>query len=97
MKISVDRSRIADFCQQNKIRKLAFFGSVLRDDFRPDSDVDVLIEIEPGNRVGLLRMAEMEIELSEIIGRKVDLRTAADLSRYFRDEVVSGAEVQYAA
>lgn len=97
IKITIDQGRIADFCRRNHIRKLAFFGSVLRDDFREDSDVDVLVEFEPAYRVGLIRMAGIEIELSELLGRKVDLRTANDLSRYFRDEVVAQAEVQYAA
>jgi uncharacterized protein len=95
--ISVDKERIVDFCSIHRVKKLAFFGSVLRDDFGPESDVDVLVEFEPGASVGLIRMAGMEIELSTIIGRKVDLRTANDLSRYFRDEVVDSAEVQYAA
>ncbi|MGE0827332.1 MAG: nucleotidyltransferase family protein [Candidatus Binatia bacterium] len=94
-KITVDHEQIAAFCQRHHIRKLAFFGSVLRDDFRPDSDIDVLIEFEPGQRVGLIRFAGMELELSEILGRKVDLRTLADLSRYFRQAVVESAEVQY--
>ncbi len=75
----------------------SFFGSVLRDDFRPESDVDVLAEFEPGREPGLIALAGMEEELSGILGRKADLRTAEDLSRYFRDKVVSTAEVQYAA
>jgi uncharacterized protein len=95
-KISVDHERLAAFCQRHHMRKLAFFGSVLRDDFRPDSDIDVLIEFELGQRVGLIRLAGMELELSDILGRKVDLRTPADLSRYFRQAVVASAEVQYA-
>ncbi|HUV05214.1 MAG TPA: nucleotidyltransferase family protein [Armatimonadota bacterium] len=95
--IHVNPEQIADFCRRNHIRRLAFFGSVLTDEFRPDSDVDVLVEFEPNYRVGLLRMAEMEIELSRIIGQKADMRTPNDLSRYFRDEVVAKAEVQYAA
>jgi hypothetical protein len=95
--IEVDRQRIAAFCEKHHICKLAFFGSVLSHDFRPDSDVDVLVEFEPGQVVGLVRLAGMERELSEIIGRKVDMRTPQDLSRYFRDEVVASAEVQYAA
>jgi len=95
--IEVDSEQIADFCRRNHIRRLAFFGSVLTGEFRPDSDVDVLVEFQPDYRVGLLRMAEMEIELSRIIGRKADMRTPRDLSRYFRDEVVAKAEVQYAA
>lgn len=97
IRITIDSEHVAEFCRRNHIRKLAFFGSVLRDDFDQDSDVDVLVEFEPGYPVGLIRMAGMEIELSGIIGRKADLRTANDLSRYFRDEVVAQAEVQYAA
>jgi len=95
-RIDVPKDKIADFCRKHHIRKLALFGSVLREDFRPDSDVDVLVEFEPGHTVGLLRMAGLELELSELIGRKVDLRTPAELSRYFRDEVVRSSEVQYA-
>jgi hypothetical protein len=91
------REKLAEFCRRNHIRRLSLFGSVLRDDFRPDSDIDFLIEFEPGHTPGLFGIAGMEIELSEMIGRKVDLRTAQDLSRYFRDEVVREAELQYAA
>jgi len=94
--ISLPREIIAEFCKRHHIRKLALFGSVLREDFRPDSDVDVLVEFEPGHTVGLLRMAGLEMELSEALGRKVDLRTPAELSRYFRDEVARTSEVQYA-
>lgn len=97
VRMSIDREAIADFCRRHHIQKLSLFGSVLRDDFRPDSDVDVLVEFEPGQPVGLIHLAAMERELSELIGRKVDLRTPADLSRYFRQEVVDTAEVQYAA
>jgi hypothetical protein len=95
--LRIDVDRIGEFCRKHHIRRLAFYGSVLRDDFGPESDVDVLVEFEPGQVVGLLRMAGMELELSGIIGRKADLRTPRDLSRYFRDEVVASAEVQYAA
>ncbi|MHB9132648.1 MAG: nucleotidyltransferase family protein [Armatimonadota bacterium] len=95
--LQVDRERIADFCRRNHIRKLSFFGSVLRDDFRPDSDVDVLVEFEPQATPGFFKLVDMEEELSSIIGRKVDLRTPGDLSRLFRDDVVAHAEVQYAA
>lgn len=97
LRIGVDSQHIAEFCQKHHIRRLAFFGSVLRDDFRPDSDVDVLVEFEPECRVGLIRMAGMELELSQILGRRADLRTKEDLSRYFRDRVVAEAEVRYAA
>ncbi len=77
--------------------RLALFGSVLRDDFRPDSDIDVLVDFGPDTRAGLFELARMELELTALFGRQVDLRTPAELSRYFRDEVVAGAEVQYAA
>jgi predicted nucleotidyltransferase len=95
--IDVPKERIAEFCRRNHIRRLALFGSVLRDDFGPDSDVDVLVEFEPGARVGLLRLAGMEIELGDLLGHKVDLNTPGFLSRYFRDQVLAEAEVQYDA
>jgi hypothetical protein len=96
--IVISEEKLADFCRRNHIRELSFFGSVLRDDFRPESDVDVLVEFEPGHEPGFIRLAGMELELSEILeGRVVDLRTSADLSRYFRHDVLAEAEVQYAA
>ena len=94
-KIEVPREEIAAFCRRHHIRKLAFFGSVLRDDFTPESDVDVLVEFELGQTPGLAFFA-MQRELSEILGRKVDLNTAQDLSPYFRHEVLDEAEVLYA-
>ena len=94
--IKVDRQSIARFCRRHRIRRLALFGSVLRDDFGPDSDVDVLVEFEEGHVPGLEFFA-METELSEILGRKVDLNTPQFLSRYFRDDVLAEAEDQYAA
>ena len=94
--ITINRRKIASFCRKNHIRRLALFGSVLRDDFRPDSDVDVLVEFEPGCVPGLA-FFRMQNEMSEIIGQKVDLNTAEDLSKYFRDEVLAEAEVQYDA
>ena len=96
-RIEIDKTKIAEFCRRHHIRRLALFGSVLRDDFRPDSDVDVLVEFEPGHVPGLIRLAGMEIEFCEIVGRKVDLRTPAELSRYFRQKVLDLAEVQYDA
>ena len=93
--VSIDRGAIAAFCRQHHIRKLALFGSVLRGDFGPESDVDVLVEFKPGHPVGLIRLAGMERELSSLLGRKADIRTPADLGRYFRDEVIAAAEVQY--
>ena len=95
-RIPIDREAIAAFCRRYHIRRMALFGSVLRDDFRPDSDVDVLVEFEPGQAVGFFRLVNMEDELSALLGgRKVDLRTPEELSRYFRDDVVATAEVQY--
>jgi predicted nucleotidyltransferase len=96
-KIWVPRDKITAFCQHNHIRRLSLFGSVLGDHFGSESDIDVLVEFESGQTVGLLRMARLERELSEIFGRAVDLRTPADLSRYFRAEVLESAEIQYAA
>jgi predicted nucleotidyltransferase len=96
--IDVEHDRLAGFCRRNGVRRLAVFGSVLTDRFSDASDVDVLVEFKPGERVGYLRMSAMERELSTIFGgRKVDLRTPQELSRYFRDEVVQTALVQYAA
>jgi predicted nucleotidyltransferase len=86
---------LSAFCRSRGIRKLALFGSVLGDGFRPDSDVDVLVEFREGVVIGLIGMARIERELSDLFGRKVDLRTEADLSRYFRDEVLRSAEALY--
>ncbi len=95
--VEIRKEEIADFCRRQHISRLSLFGSVLRDDFRPTSDVDVLVEFEPGHVPGLFGLARMERELSALLGnRKVDLRTPQDLSRYFRDEVMATAEVQYA-
>ncbi len=94
--IELPKGKIADFCRRNHIRKLLLFGSVLHGDFRPDSDVDLLVEFDPAHIPGFFKLARMERELSEIIGRKVDLRTPQELSKYFRTEVISEAEVQYA-
>ena len=97
-KIKLLDKKIAEFCKQNCIRRLSLFGSVLRDDFGSDSDIDFLVEFERGKVPGLIRLSRMERELSEILGgRKVDLRTPEDLSKYFREEVLARAEVQYAA
>jgi predicted nucleotidyltransferase len=93
--IGIPKEQIAEFCRRHHIRKLSLFGSVLRDEFGPDSDVDVLVEFEPGHTPGLA-FFEMQSELSDLLGRKVDLMTPDFLSRYFRDEVMREAEVQYA-
>jgi len=94
-KIEVPREKIEEFCRRHHIRKLAFFGSVLREDFTSESDVDVLVEFEPGARVGLISFAGIENELSRLLGRKVDLNTAGFLSPYFRDQVLREIEVAY--
>ena len=95
--LSIPKAELAEFCQAHGIHRLAIFGSALRSDFGPESDVDVLVEFAPGRAPGLLGLAGMEMELSTLFdGRKVDLRTPEDLSRYFRQEVVDTAEVQYA-
>jgi len=94
-RVKLSKEQIAEFCRKNHINKLAFFGSILRDDFRPDSDVDVLVTFDRSVPITLFDIAGMEIELTEMIGRKVDLRTPGDLSKYFRDQVVAKAEVQY--
>jgi predicted nucleotidyltransferase len=86
---------LRDFCERNYIRKLSLFGSVLTSRFRPDSDLDVLVEFEAGHVPGFLTLAGMEMELSDVFGRKVDLRTPQDLSRYFRREVLASALPQY--
>jgi len=88
--------KIYEFCKRNRIRKLSLFGSVLRKDFQSQSDIDILVEFDPDHIPGLITLFSMEIELSEILGRKADLRTAEDLSPYFRQQVVETAQVQYA-
>jgi predicted nucleotidyltransferase len=94
--IALPEDRLDEFCRRNHIAKLPPSGSVLREDFRPDSDVDVLVEFEEGHVPGMIGLARMESELSASFKRKLDLRTPQDLSRYFRDEVVRSAAVQYA-
>jgi predicted nucleotidyltransferase len=95
--VTFPADRIAEICRRYGAAKLSLFGSILRDDFSPESDVDVLVVFAPQTRIGLIGVAKMEAELAEAIGRRVDLRSAADLSRYFRDEVVAGARVLHAA
>ncbi len=96
--ISIPHEQIATFCRSHHVRKLSLFGSVLRSDFRADSDIDVLVEFETAQTPGYLGMVRMQRELSEILGgRNVDLRTPRELSKYFRQDVLNGAAVQYAA
>lgn len=95
-RLSIDHEKIAEFCRRHHIRKLAFFGSVLREDFQADSDVDVLVEFAPGEVVGL-RLLQMEEELSQLLGgHRVDLVTPKFLNRRIRDRVLAAAQVQYA-
>jgi predicted nucleotidyltransferase len=94
--IKVPDAEIADFCERHHIRKLSFFGSVLRDDFGPESDIDVLVEFDPDHIPGLAFFG-MQDELSEILGHKVDLHTPGFLSKYFRADVLAEAEIQYVA
>jgi predicted nucleotidyltransferase len=91
----IPKNSLSRFCRKNHIRKISLFGSALRGEMGPDSDVDLLVEFVPGHIPGLIKLAGMEIELTEMVGRKVDLRTAQELSRYFREEVVNMAEVIY--
>ena len=94
--VQISRDRIASFCEARGIRRLAIFGSALRPDFGPDSDIDILVEFESDRVPGFLGIARMERELSSMLGkRKVDLRTPEDLSRYFRDGVLREAESVY--
>lgn len=95
--LNIAPETLAEFCQRHHIRCLSLFGSQLKGLARSDSDIDLLVEFDPDARISLFDIAGMEIELSDMLGRKVDLRTPGDLSRYFRDEVVRMAEVQYAA
>jgi predicted nucleotidyltransferase len=96
-RIGIQQEQLAEFCKRHHIRKLSLFGSILGNDFGPESDVDVLVEFEPGHEVGLIRFQGIEEELSSLAGRKVDLNTPGFLSKHFRDEVVARAEVQYEA
>ena len=96
-RIKIPKDRIAAFCKQHRIRKLSVFGSALREDFGPDSDIDMLVEFEPDARMGMLNLAGLELELGSIIGRKVDLNTPGFISKYYRERVLQEAVVQYDA
>lgn len=95
--IEIAPDQLAVFCRRNGIRRLSLFGSILRDDFSADSDVDVLVEFQPGLQVGYFSVARMTRELTAILGRTVDLRTPAELHPAFREEVMKGALVEYVA
>ena len=95
--VDIPEAPLAAVCKRHHIRRLALFGSVLRDDFRPDSDVDMLVEFERGHIPGLIRLAGIELELSDLLGRKVDLNTPQFFSEPLRDRVLAEAEVRYVA
>jgi predicted nucleotidyltransferase len=95
--IKLDPEFVAEFCRRHHVQRLSLFGSVLTDRFRPESDVDFLIEFEPEDTPGFFALARMQFELEAVVGKPVDLRTPKDLSRHFREEVLQSAEVQYSA
>ena len=92
----IPKTELETFCRRNHITKMSLFGSALHDELKPGSDIDILVEFDKKHMPGLFDIAGMEIELTEIFGRKVDLRTPAELSRYFRDDVLEKARVEYA-
>ena len=94
-KIDFPQEAIVEFCRRNQIRKLSLFGSSLRDDFGPDSDIDILVEFEPEAAVGYFALARMQRELTQMLGRTVDLLTPNSLSKYFRQDVLASAQLQY--
>lgn len=95
--IAVPETDLARFCRENGIRRLSFFGSIVRDDFTPESDVDVLVEFEPSKRIGFIGFAGLEIDLGEMLGRRVDLNTPASISDAYLDEILSEAVPVYVA
>ena len=97
LQIEIDAEELAAFCRRAGVLRLSFFGSVLREDFGPESDIDVLVEFAPDSGIGLFEFVDLQRELAEILGREVDLHTPASLSHFFREDVVDSAEVAYAA
>ncbi len=95
--IEIPRDRIAEFCRRHRIRRLCLFGSILRDDFGPESDIDVLVEFEPEALVGLIRLAGIEFELGRMLGRRIEMHTVRGLNPQFRDQVLAEAEPVYVA
>jgi predicted nucleotidyltransferase len=91
--VAIPPEVLADFCRRHQVRRLALFGSALTDDFGPESDIDLLVEFQPGTRIGLFGLTAMELELSEVLGRKVDLNTPGFLDPRFRDEAVAKVKV----
>ena len=97
LQIDIDAEELAAFCRRAGILQLSFFGSVLREDFGPESDIDVLVGLAPDSGIGLFEFVDLQRELGELLGRDVDLHTPASLSHFFREDVVDSAEVAYAA
>ena len=97
LQINIDTEQLAAFCRRAGVLRLSFFGSVLREDFGPESDIDVLVEFSPESGIGLFEFVDLQRELAELLGREVDLHTPASLSHFFREDVVGSAEVAYAA
>jgi predicted nucleotidyltransferase len=95
--VSIEEDRLQAFCAEHGIRRLGLFGSALRGQLRPDSDIDLLVEFQPGRTPGLLGIAQLELDLAHLLGRSIDLRTLHDLSRYFREEVAAEARTLYDA
>lgn len=93
----ITADELTEFCRRHEVKKLSLFGSALRDELKPDSDIDILVEFDPAVSHSLMKIAGMEIELGNIIGRRIDLRTPAELSRFFRKDVLAQARVEYAA
>ena len=91
----MSRDKLIEFCKRNYIKKLSLFGSALSGSLHPDSDIDLLVEFEEGRTPGLFSIVRMEMELADALGRKVDLRTPEDLSKYFREEVIRNAKLEY--
>ncbi len=91
----MSRDKLIEFCERNYIKKLSLFGSALSGSLHPDSDIDLLVEFEEGRTPGLFSIVRMEMELADALGRKVDLRTPEDLSKYFREEVIRNAKLEY--
>ena len=96
-RLNIAEEELTGFCRRHNIVRLALFGSILTDEYAEDSDVDVLVEFAPDAVPGYLGLATLELELGQLVGRKVDMRTAAELSSYFREEVIQMSQVQYAA
>lgn len=98
MNIKIPNKSLRTFCKRNHIKKMSLFGSVIRDDFGPDSDIDILVEFEEGHTPSFFKLFDMEEELTDILGgRKADIRTKEDLSKYIREEVENNSVVQYAS